>query len=667
MLVAILLLLFIAGSLLSLGGGGPTKWQRMDGYLSSAAGSFTGIILSIAVLMNNVDFTFSLWEVAPGLALHLRLDSLSAFFLLILSLVGLALSVYGIGYGREYEEKGKGKWVGGFWNLFFLTMIMVFLAEDAFTFLFFWEAMSLVSFLLVMTEHEKEQVRKAGFLYVGMTHLGTFFLFVVFLLFYQKTGSLMFADWEGQMSRFGPIETPLLFLFLLIGFGTKAGLIPLHVWLPRAHPAAPSHVSAMMSGVMLKVAIYGMVRFFIQILGGAPAWMGYLLLSVGAVSALIGILYGTAENEMKRFLAYSSSENMGIIVMGMGAALLFQAGGNEALFSFALAAALFHTVSHALFKGVLFMGAGSVLFATHTQNGNLLGGLIHRMPQTAFLFLVGGLAMAAFPPLSGFIGEWMLYQSLFSLSAHAPSVWQGLIGILSAVILGMTGVLAAGGVVKHFGAGFLGSARTKAAEEAREVPLPMRIGMGLLAAFLVFFGIFPTLLLGLIHPVLAGLGMKAAFASPFVITAGEEGGSLVPLLLPFLLALLLAGAYFYINHRFGKLRIRKGGTWNCGTPYQPAMSYTATSISHPLLLMFRPLFRVKREVAARGEYAYFPKALIVEVKTHALFETYLYRPLLQGVLFFSRLVRRVQNGSLQAYLLYMVITLILLMLWAQRG
>ncbi len=666
--VVALFLIFILGSIASLLLR-RSRWHDRAAYISSLLGTMLALILSLNALIGGAGGSFSLWEIAPGLVLQYRLDSLSSFFLLILSLVGMALSIYGLGYGKEYADKGKGTLMGAEWNLFFLSMLLVLLAADAFTFLFAWEAMSLISFLLVMTDHDREPVRKAGYLYVAMTHLGTLFLFLAFFLLYKELGDFSFLMWEKLGPTLDGGLRSILFLLLLIGFGTKGGLMPLHIWLPRAHPVAPSHVSALLSAVMLKMAAYGMVRFFFGVLGEVSPWWGALLLWIGGASAFIGILYGVVENELKRFLAYSSSENMGLIVMGIGASLLFRTNGNELFSSFALMAALFHGLNHALFKGVLFMGAGSVLCATHTQNSNRLGGLIHRMPHTAFLFLLGGVALAAFPPLNGFMSEWMLYQSLLQISFSAPSFWQGGLGILAAVLLGMAGALAAGGVVKHFGTAFLAVPRTEEAAKAEEAPLSMRLGMAFLTLFLILFGLFPGIATGLIGRVIQSIGFKTGAVFPLLLVVPETETEifLSPLLFPFLIFLFIGGAWALLRWKLGATKVSEGETWNCGTPYTPSMGYTATSASHPLLLMFRPFFRLERRVEMRGEYAYFPKGIAHRIDAHTLFEQFLYKPLLQFVLFLSRQIRRIQNGNLQSYLLYMIVTLILLLLWAQRG
>lgn len=665
-LIVVLFLIFLAGSVV------PLLWRRgiwgdQAAYFSSLIGSSVGLIVALSTMLGGGMERLALWEMAPGFMLRFQLDPLSAFFLFILSLVGIGVSIYALAYGKEYSRQGKGVLVGFSWNLFFLTMILVLLAADAFSFLFFWEAMSLISFLLVMTEHEVERVRKAGFLYIAMTHLGSLFLFLSFLILYWLTGSYLFSDWGEMVPKLGEGLRSFLFIALLIGFGTKAGLMPFHIWLPKAHPVAPSHVSAMMSAVMLKVAVYGMIRFFIEVLGEPTAWWGGVLLGIGLLSAFLGSLYGAAQNEMKSFLAYSSSENMGLIAIGIGAALLFQANENPFLASFTLGAALFHSLNHALFKGVLFMGAGSVLYATHTSNGNLLGGLIHRMPQTAVLFLIGGVAMAAFPPLNGFISEWMLFQSLIHLSFASPSVWQGMVGILAAVFLGMIGALVAGGVVKHFGAAFLAVPRTEAAEHAKEVPLSMRLGMGMFAFFLFLFGLFPGIALSLIQGVILSIGLKRIYFQALSIRMPQGETSILPSLILLLLVLILGASIVVLRSRLGKERVDFGKTWNCGTPYRPSMAYTATSISHPLLMMFRSIVPLERKVSVRGEYAYFPKRISYRIEVHSIFERILYRPVWTVVLFLSEQIRRIQNGSLQTYLLYMVVTLILLMLWAQRG
>jgi hydrogenase-4 component B len=567
----------------------------------------------------------------------------------------------------EYYGKKNVGLLGAGLNLFVLSMAAVVTVDNGLTFLLAWELMSFVSFLLVMLEHEKEDVRRAGFVYVVMTHGGTVFIILAFLTLFVSTGSLQFGAFESAGPQLADWRKSLIFLLAFVGFGTKAGIIPLHIWLPRAHPAAPSHVSALMSAVMIKTAVYGLLRVCYDFLGGGPAWWGAALLATGVVTAVIGILYGLAENDMKRFLAYSSVENMGVILMGIGSSLLFFSYGHRLLGALALTAALFHALNHAIFKGLLFMGAGSVLYATHTKDLSRLGGLIRRMPWTASLFLIGGLALSALPPLNGFMSEWATFRSLMHLAFDMENPWWNVIGGVAAAALGLTGAMVAGAMVKHFGVAFLAMPRTPQAEHAREVPLTMRLGMAILAAGAFLFGVWPGLAIGLTEPFVGKhlavqMTGEAMLRIPF---ADRPAESLSLAAVGVALAAVMSLTFILLRLWVGKSDNRVDETWNCGTPLQPSMEYTGTSFSHPVLVIFRWLYRPQRTVVADGGHPYFPTRVRHRLHVHAVIEAKLYRPLMQWAVKLSQRIRTIQSGNLQSYLAYMIITLIVLLIWVR--
>ncbi|WP_018133523.1 hydrogenase 4 subunit B [Effusibacillus pohliae] len=658
------LVFFLFGGLGAISTSGKPKMANFVSHSGAFFGGLAGALAAIRVLVTGKTMFLSSWRIVPDVVLTFRVDLLSAFFLLIISVLSVAVSVYSIGYVTEYYGKKNVGLLGTGLNLFLLSMVAVVTVDNGITFLLAWELMSLVSFLLVMYEHEKPDVRKAGFVYVTMTHFGTAFLILSFLTLFLFAGSFEFDAFQKVSPQLPVLPKNLVFLMFLIGFGTKAGLIPLHIWLPRAHPAAPGHVSALMSAVMIKTAVYGFLRVGYDVLGGGPAWWGAVVLGFGVISALVGILYGLAENDMKRFLAYSSAENMGIIFMGIGTSLLFYAYHHPVPGALALTAALYHAMNHAIFKGLLFMGAGAVLYAAHTKNVNQLGGLIRRMPWTAVLFLIGGVALSALPPFNGFMSEWATFQSLLHLAFDLENPWWKGIGGLSAALLGLTGALVAGGFVKHFGVAFLAMPRTKKAEQAREVPVSMRLGMAMLAIGSLLLGIWPGFALRVTEGIVGRyFGTKvtgdAIFYVPFTEGSGEAL-SLAAVLLAFTGLLLVS--FVFLHLWVGKSKNQVAETWNCGTPLQPSMAYTGTSYSHPVLMIFQWLYRPRRRVEVRGEYTYYPKRIQHRLQIDSVFESMLYRPLVQIAVFLSQRVRMIQNGNLQSYLAYMIATLILLLL-----
>src|SRR6058998_1071797 len=421
---------------------------------------------------------------AGGLAL--RLDRLSAFFLLIIATGVAPSALYAISYTRHYPQKQSS--MGFMLNIFVPAMMLVVLARNVLTFLLFWEAMSLASYFLVMTESEHEETCKAGWLYLVMMHAGLACLLIGFLAMSQASGTFDMSEWARSASGIDMGMRNLVFLVMAAGFLSKAGAIPFHVWLPRAHPAAPSHVSAVMSGVMIKLGIYGLVRIGFEWLGPGPAWWGILILIVGAVSALLGVLYALIDADLKRLLAYSSVENIGVILLGVGAGMVFRSYNLAPLAALALIAALYHSLNHAIFKSLLFLGAGSVVHATGTRNIEDMGGLLKRMPYTGAYFLIGSLAISAMPPFNGFISEWLTFQSLL-LSFKVPEQFFNLVFALSIAALALTAGLAAACFVRAFGITFLALPRGERAAEAHEADGAMRIAMGLFALACLALGI----------------------------------------------------------------------------------------------------------------------------------------------------------------------------------
>jgi hydrogenase-4 component B len=545
-------------------------------------------------------------------------------------------------------------------------MTLVVLADSVWAFLVAWEIMSIASFFLVIHEHQEPGVIRAGFVYLVMTHVGTAFLTAAFLVV-AGAGDLRFASLAESARQLDPGMRDAVFLLALVGFGTKAGVIPLHVWLPRAHPVAPSHISALMSGVMLKTAVYGLVRLTWDILGIGPGWWGAVLLTAGIVSAVMGVLYALMEHDIKRLLAFHSVENIGIVLIGLGASLALASLGQMSAAALALAAGLFHALNHALFKALLFLAAGAVHQATGTKDMEQMGGLIRQMPWTAGLFLIGAMAISALPPLNGFASEWLTFQSLLALSGAAPSAWVSVGALAIAGLLAMTGALAAACFVKAFGITFLGLPRSREAGVVAEAPSTMLWGMSLLAAACVFCGLQPTLVLRMLGPLassLAGGPMPAESPLVSVAIVGTAGNLLSPTVL--LGCLLAAGGVALLAGRLlGSVITRRGPAWVCGFALEPRMQYGSTAFAKPIRLFFRALVRPERDVIAEpGELPYFPRRVTYEARLQPVFERSLYEPLLRGLLGSAGRLRGIQGGSLRMYLGYIFATLVVLLLVA---
>ena len=426
----------------------------------------------------------------PWLPSRVRLDALSGFFLGVIGVVSVAVGLYGPAYVRGFE-RGRDSLtaLGGFAGLFLAGMLLVVLADDAFLFMVSWEVMSLSSYFLVAFQHENAANRRAAFLYLLMAHIGGLAILLGYGVLASFGGGFAF-----EAMRAAPLTSgwaSVAFVLAFIGFGMKAGLVPLHAWLPEAHPAAPSHISALMSGVMLKVAVYGFIRFVFDLLGDVQWQWGVAVLVIGGVSALTGVLAALVQTDLKRLLAYSSVENLGIIFIGLGLALVFLGTGHAPLGTLAFVAALYHVLNHALFKGLLFLGAGAILHSTHERDLEQMGGLLRRMPWTGLFFLLGCISIAALPPFNGFVSEWLTFQAALQAWQLESGVLRSLIPIVSAV-LALTGALVAATFVKVYGVAFLGQARSRHVRRARQVPFGMRAGQGWLALLCLLFGVLPT-------------------------------------------------------------------------------------------------------------------------------------------------------------------------------
>lgn len=642
---------------------------------SATVGSLLGLAGSMSALAGGSAAKAASVEVCPSLLPYvqytIKLDGLGAFFVLIVSLLGLALSLYSLGYAQSFFGRKNVGVLGGFYNVLLLATNLVFVASNAFFFLMVWEIMALSAYCLVSFEHEEAETRNAGVLYFIMSHLGTGCLILGFLLLFQATGSYDFAGFRHLGERLATPQRNAAFLLFLAGFGVKAGIVPLHIWLPAAHPVAPSNISALMSGVLIKTGIYGIARVCFDFMGAPAMWWGVLVLTIGTVSAVLGVLYALMEHDLKRLLAYHSIENIGIILMGFGAALMFLNTGHAVLATLALVAGLYHTMNHAVFKALLFMGAGAVLHSTHTRNMEEMGGLAKRMPRTALFFLIGAVAISALPPLNGFVSEWLTYQALLQGFGSTPRLLRLLFPIGGAM-LALTGALAAACFVKAFGITFLAQARSNRAATAHEAHGAMIGGQALLAIACLVLGLFPVQFINLLDPITKSLTGEAlagqlSLANGLVLgNSLVNGGSVSPLGIALVGIGLLAVpfGFWLVLSRSAKLRI--GPTWDCGLRgLTPHMEYSATGFSKPIRMIFKALFRPRREVQREYDYSpYFAKTIRFESHVEEVFEKRFYRPFHRQVLRFSRRMRALQAGSIQAYLIYIFVTLLLLLIFA---
>ena len=595
----------------------------------------------------------------PWIGAHFRLDALASFFLVVVNLGGIAASLYAIGYERQAEAAQR---VLPFFPAFLAAMNLVLLADDAFVFLFAWELMSLTSWALVMSHHRDQQTANAGYVYLVMASFGTLCLLLAFGLLAGADGAYVFSTMRAD--TLPTWKQTLVLLLVLLGAGSKAGIVPLHVWLPLAHPAAPSHVSALMSGVMTKVAIYGLIRIVFDLAGEPAWWWSVVLLIVGAVTAVLGVLYALMQRDLKRLLAYSTVENIGIIYIGLGLALAFLANHMRAGAALALTAALFHVLNHSLFKSVLFFGAGAVLRATHERDMEHLGGLIKRMPATATTFLVGCAAISALPPLNGFVSEWLTFQAIL-ISPTLPQ-W-GLKFLVPAVgaALALSAALAAACFVKAFGITFLGRPRTPAAATAKEVD-GFSIGtMIALALLCVLVGVLP----GLVVDGLSGVAAEIAggriptqsglpWLSLVPISAGRSSyNGLILLVFIALTSTLIAAGV----KRFASSALRRAPAWDCGFPDpSPSTQYTATSLAQPIRRVFgRSLFGAEEKVEMPEPSSLLPARLHVRVRDF-IWE-YLYLPIGTAVDAASARINGLQFMTVRRYLTLVFAVLVLLL------
>ena len=615
-----------------------SKLPRQASLVFTGVASVAILAFALEIILSNQSVSILAYQLAPNFQFSFLVDRLAAFFLALVAVVSLSVAIYSVPYVEHLEHEGRKNLIVSFMNIFIASMVLVVASFTMFSFLFFWEIMALSSFLLVMVEFEKKETQKAGIFYFVMTHLSTLFLLFAFLSIYTVTGTFDMGP-----IRADPLITSVAFVFLFLGFGIKAGIIPFHKWLPYAHPASPSNISALMSGVMIKVAIYGLVRFVLLL--PMQTWWGILILAAGTTSAVLGVIYALKEHDIKRLLAYHSIENIGIILIGVGLYVVFSLAGLEAIAFLALAGALFHTLNHAIFKSLLFMTSGSIVNATGTRNIEEMGGLIKRMPKTALLFLIGAVSISALPPFNGFVSELMIFQAFFQTTALANPFLEVIL-IASLAVFALTSALAAACFVKAFGITFLALPRSEEAKAAKESPKLMIIGPAILAGLCVALGVFSLQLFGV-------LGFS--FPLPNMLFIGA----------------ILAGFYVFTYAALREVanrRERIAETWGCGFPTQTSnMEYTASGFSEPIVTILKSIFRTQK----KSERNYYDDKDVIfkdgkaEIHLVKFFEERLYQPVASIVRKISLLVNNVQRGDVDLHVAYAFATIVvfLLIIW----
>ncbi len=627
-----------------------------------------GACFSILLLGVGLSAVFATPEVAvlpiglPQLPFHLRLDSLSAYFLILIGGASAGVSAFAAGYFRQGEGTPPGL-ICLEYHVFLASIAMVVIADDAYAFMVVWEVMAFSSFFLVMANHRIAEIRHAGYIYMLVAHVGAMGILLCFGLLQANTGDYTFANMRAQ--QLTPFWGSVAFCLALFGFGAKAGLLPLHVWLPEAHPAAPSPFSALMSGVMLKIALYGVLRVAFDLLQTRIWWWGVLLMAVGLSTALFGVVFSTVQVEMKRLLAYSSIENIGLICAGLGLSLLFLAYRMQALSALALTAALYHMISHAFFKSLLFCSTGAVMHATGERSLGKLGGLMRYMPWVAWPTLIGVLACAGLPPFGGFVAEWLLLQS-FLFTTGLPSSFLDMLVPVMAALIALIAALSGYTMVKYFGVIFLGQPREEKLSAAHDAGSWERAGMLWLASGCVLLGLFPNQVIALLDPVTQPL-VHAGLAQ----TVAEHGWLLVPLDVRrasyspviFLLGVLASfGLAFLLVRKLYHGRMRRVPPWDCGYPWQTArMQDTAEGFGQPIRQIFEPFFRIKRQLPSP-----FDEQPSYRVTVEDPLWYWLYLPVAWLVERLSRMVGLLQQGRIAVYLMYSFVTLVAVLLVVKR-
>jgi hydrogenase-4 component B len=661
-LILIAIATFLAGGVLSLLVGKCPRLACVVGAAGMVIGCVPAVTAAVRSLASGATSEMQLfWQMPLGSA-RMVLDPLAAWFVLPIAVICALAAVYGGQYLQHYSAR---KNLGGSWFLFNLlaaSMLLVVVAGNGVLFLMAWEMMSLASFFLVGFESEKSEVRRAAWTYLVAMHIGVAFLLVMFTLLGKDAGTLNFNRLASPPGMAG-----VIFVLAVIGFGAKAGFIPMHVWLPEAHPAAPSHVSAVMSGVMIKTGIYGLLRI-LTLLGPAPAWWGWTLLAIGVISGVFGVLCALAQRDLKRLLAYSSVENIGIITLAIGLGLLGVAYGRPVMAGLGFGGALLHVLNHSMFKSLLFLGAGSVLHSTGTRRIDRLGGLMKRMPATGTAFLVGAAAICGLPPLNGFVGEFLIYFAALVGLRNGTAASVASCGTLSVTAIGslaLIGGLAAACFTKAFGIVFLGEPRSDEAAASHECGFWMRASMAILALGCIAAGLAAPLWLTALQPAVNSIVPPAIRDS---VAVGLNRG-VIPLgyvsagscVLASLIVVLVLARWLILKGR----TVGAAETWGCGyTAPTSRVQYTGSSFTWPLIFLFR-LFVRPVEIICPPQ-GLFPAGAELRTGSPDVFQRYVYGPLFSGVAKLAVKLRWLQQGRIQLYVLYIGLTMLALLIWKLR-
>jgi hydrogenase-4 component B len=634
----------------------------------------TGFVFPAGALVSLALAATGLWAISapptaailpaglPDLPFHVRIDALSGFFLLLLGGVSFGISLFACGYFRDTEATALGL-LSLQYHVFLASMAFVLIADDAYLFMLTWESMALSSYFLVTTEHHNEQNRKAGFIYLLVAHIGALGILLCFGVLHGGHGDYTFEAL--RQANLNGFWATVAFLLAFFGFGAKAGMLPLHVWLPEAHPAAPSPVSALLSGVMLKTAIYGMVRVIYDLIGGIRWEWGLTVLLFGAATSLFGVLFALMQHDLKRLLAYHSVENIGIILIGIGLSMVFLGSGHPVAAALGLIAGLYHTLNHAVFKGLLFLGAGAILKSTGLRNLNQMGGLIRYLPHTALYFLVGALAISALPPLNGFVSEWLTFQASLQAPLLQSSVVRSLVPIVAAV-LALSGALTGMCFVKVYGIAFLGQQRQEFAQRPREASGWERAGMLWLALACFALGLFPVFMIGKLNTIcltLIGNGLSdEAIASGWLwlVPTASAQASYSPIVFLLVIAAVF-GLTFLVVRYFYHGRLRRADAWDCGFPAQTSrMQDSADAFGQPIRQIFAPVYLIEREIPRADDPHPVFRQSVEDRHWYAI-----YLPIARFTEFLSGHIGKLQQGRISVYLLYSFITLIALLVFAQ--